>query len=175
MYWVCWFGVSQTPVTAWGDVLADLGWCPTRLAGCREGGQGQGLDQSSLSPLALAPLLPSRRFPGELIATSDSFSHFPSPGSRQSLPGQARPGRPGREFAHLDTRENPKRGGTVGGAQPRHPTAAPRAQFLGDPSPLVTPSIVGGPSPVGGPRERSPRPATRPPSAPRCGRTFPRV
>lgn len=86
-----------TPVTArscrrgtWGDVSAEHSWCPTWLAERMERAGSRGLAVSSLSRLTAWPRCsPAAASQGELIGTRDSFSHFPSPGSRQSPPGQA--------------------------------------------------------------------------------------
>lgn len=63
------------------------------MAGRAQAGSGQGRGGLAASPLAhfvVCPRCsPAAASQWELIGTRDSFSHFPSPGSRHSLPGQA--------------------------------------------------------------------------------------
>lgn len=167
-----------TPVTArncrggaWGDVSAERSWCPTWLAECR---QGVGREQGPGCVLAVtawprcSPAAASQR---ELIGTRDSFSHFPSPGSRQSLPGQAAqirkgwqrqgicpPGKLGRQRKPTVSRG---RGGCTRGMQARQP----RALFLGNPSRPVPSALWGDPAPLGRPDSGSGAPAPPPSSA----------
>lgn len=163
-------------------------------AGARHGWQGAGRDGQgtggpgcvlAVAPHRVAPLLPSRRFPGGADRNQRQFFSLSIPRvtSLTAGPGKADPaGMAAPE--NLPTRGTwtpekiPNEPGHWGGAQPQHPTAAPRAQFLGDPS-LLVPSrhpqhCRGGPSPVGVPRKsewspRAPPPGTRKPQcSPMC-------
>lgn len=191
---MCWFGVSQhlsQHETAAGERGVMF---RQNAAGARHGWQGAGREWErgpgcvlAVTPHRVAPLLPSRRFPGGTDRSQGQFFSLSIPRvtSVTTRPGSADPAwmaAPG----NLPTRESwtsektHNEPGQWGLHSPGTPQQPPELSFRGTPvprSPPVTPSTVGGTRPRWVPREweRSPGAPTLPhtnPSAPRCTRTF---
>lgn len=148
------------------------------MAGTAQAGSGQGRGGLAASPLARFAACP-RCSPAAasqqgLIGTRDSFSRFPSPGSRHSLPGQAAQIRQGWLCQGcLPTRQTPtpeknhSELGRWGVHSLSTPRQTPKHSFWGDASPLLPsphpqlrrgdPALLGCPD-RGAPAASSPRP-----------------
>lgn len=145
------------------------------MAGRAQAGSGQGRGGLAASPLAhfvVCPRCsPAAASQWELIGTRDSFSHFPSPGSRHSLPGQAaqiwqgwqRQGRlPTWQTQTLE--KNHSELGRWEVHSPSIPRQNPEHSFWGPPLPSSTAPWGGGHDPAPrGAQTAEPPPPPRPP------------